>query len=72
MDDLEEDEKLEFDPNSCDVANGKWVFNASNIPLYSDTTCPYLDMQVECVKNGRPDSDYRHWEWQPDDCVLPR
>lgn len=72
VEDLEEDEKLEFDPNSCDVANGKWAYNASNKPLYSDTTCPYLDMQVECVKNGRPDSDYRHWEWQPDDCVLPR
>ncbi|KAL0291665.1 UNVERIFIED_CONTAM: protein trichome birefringence-like 3 [Sesamum calycinum] len=24
------------------------------------------------VSNGRPDSDYRHWEWQPDDCILPR
>ncbi|KZV19614.1 protein trichome birefringence-like 3 [Dorcoceras hygrometricum] len=22
--------------------------------------------------NGRPDPDYRHWLWQPDDCNLPR
>lgn len=66
------DDRFEFDPNECSVAHGKWVFNASIEPLYSDTTCPYLDRQFSCVKNGRLDTDYQHWEWQPDDCVLPR
>ncbi|XAR68800.1 hypothetical protein NMG60_11000170 [Bertholletia excelsa] len=71
--DLEVDDRFEFDPNECTVTHGKWVFNRTSIkPLYSDRTCPYLDPQFSCVKNGRPDSDYRHWEWQPDDCVLPR
>ncbi|XP_043724107.1 protein trichome birefringence-like 3 isoform X1 [Telopea speciosissima] len=65
-------DKEEFDPNNCRIFKGKWVFNTSIEPLYSDTTCPYLDRQVSCVKNGRPDSDYRYWEWQPDDCILPR
>ncbi|KAF9596437.1 hypothetical protein IFM89_011266 [Coptis chinensis] len=72
LDDMDDDEKPEFDPTKCDVAKGKWVFNSSAKPLYSDRTCPYLDKQVSCVKNGRPDSDYRHWEWQPDNCILPR
>ncbi|XP_010253783.1 PREDICTED: protein trichome birefringence-like 3 [Nelumbo nucifera] len=65
-------EKEEFDPNKCSVFKGKWVFNRSAKPLYSDRTCPYLDKQVSCVKNGRLDSDYRYWEWQPDECNLPR
>ncbi|KAG2690890.1 hypothetical protein I3760_09G211000 [Carya illinoinensis] len=66
------DDRFEFDPEECNVASGKWVFNRSIKPLYSDMSCPYLDRQVSCVKNGRPDSDYRHWEWQPEDCTLPR
>ncbi|XP_052175885.1 protein trichome birefringence-like 3 isoform X2 [Diospyros lotus] len=66
------DDRFEFDPNECSVTHGKWVFNSSFKPLYSDRTCPYVDRQFSCVRNGRPDSDYRRWEWQPDDCILPR
>ncbi|KAI3921612.1 hypothetical protein MKW92_023069 [Papaver armeniacum] len=66
------DNEEEFIVSSCDIAKGKWVFNNMSKPLYSDHSCPYLDKEVSCVKNGRTDSDYRHWEWQPDDCVLPR
>ena len=68
------DDRFEFDRNECSGVDGKWVFNSSFKPLYSDRTCPYLDRQFTCVKNGRPDSDsdYRHWEWQLDDCILPR
>ncbi|KAF8394903.1 hypothetical protein HHK36_018841 [Tetracentron sinense] len=72
IDDLEADGKVEIEPPKCSVFKGNWVFNSSAEPLYTDETCPYLDRQVCCVKNGRPDSDYRHWEWQPDDCTLPR
>ncbi|CAM8930131.1 unnamed protein product [Rhodiola kirilowii] len=68
----EADDRFEFDPTECSVTNGKWVFNTSFKPLYSDETCPYLDRQVACVTNGRPDSDYRFWEWQLEDCLLPR
>ncbi|KAL5710161.1 Transducin (beta)-like 3 [Ranunculus cassubicifolius] len=71
-DELDAEDKEEFDPNTCEVYKGKWVFNSSSKPLYSDRTCPYLDKQVSCVKNGRLDSDYRHWEWQMDECKMPR
>ncbi|XP_007026661.2 PREDICTED: protein trichome birefringence-like 3 [Theobroma cacao] len=66
------DDRFEFDPEECNVANGKWVFNRSVKPLYTDRSCPYIDMQFACVRNGRLDFDYRHWEWQPEDCNLPR
>jgi len=65
------DDRFDFDPEECNVANGKWVFNSSLKPLYSDRSCPYIDRQFSCVKNGRNDSDYLHWEWQPEDCTLP-
>ncbi|KAG6430705.1 hypothetical protein SASPL_108777 [Salvia splendens] len=67
-----DDELFDFDPDQCSLNHGKWVFNRSIEPLYSDRTCRFLDRQVSCVKNGRPDSDYRYWEWQPDNCRLPR
>ncbi|XVF55074.1 hypothetical protein PTKIN_Ptkin06aG0007400 [Pterospermum kingtungense] len=66
------DDKFEFDPEECNIARGKWVFNRSIRPLYTDRSCPYLDRQFSCVKNGRLDSDYRYWQWQPEDCDLPR
>lgn len=68
----EEEEKLEFDPDICEITEGKWVYSRSFKPLYSDQTCPYLDRQVSCAKNGRSDSDYQRWEWKPDECSLPR
>ncbi|KAG0481183.1 hypothetical protein HPP92_012041 [Vanilla planifolia] len=50
----------------------KWVFNSSSKPYYTDESCPYVDTQVACSRNGRPDMDYLKWEWQLDDCALPR
>lgn len=69
---FEMDDRFEFDPEECSVNTGKWVFNKSLKPFYTDSSCPYLDRQVSCVKNGRRDSDYQRWEWLPDDCTLPR
>ncbi|XP_058075049.1 protein trichome birefringence-like 3 [Magnolia sinica] len=71
-DDFFADEKANFDPDKCEITKGKWVFNRSIMPLYTDQTCQYLDLQVTCTKNGRPDDDYLHWEWRPDECILPR
>ncbi|KAK4268580.1 hypothetical protein QN277_025213 [Acacia crassicarpa] len=66
------DDRFEFDAEECNVANGKWVFNRSIKPIYTDRSCPYVDRQFSCSKNGRPDSRYLHWEWQPEDCTIPR
>lgn len=66
------DDRFEFDPEECNVAAGKWVYNSSAEPLYTDESCPYIDRQFSCMKNGRPETDYLRWEWQPDDCTIPR
>lgn len=65
------DDRMEFDAEECNIWNGKWVFNASMKPLYTEKSCPYVDRQFSCVQNGRTDSHYRHWEWHPQDCNLP-
>ncbi|KAM7256865.1 hypothetical protein ACFE04_012606 [Oxalis oulophora] len=67
-----DDRLFDFESEECNIANGKWVFNKSIKPLYTDKSCPYLDSHVSCVKNGRLDTSYLHYEWQPDDCTLPR
>ncbi|CAO2836465.1 unnamed protein product [Amaranthus hypochondriacus] len=55
---------------SCDYTVGKWVFDES-YPLY-EPSCPYLSSAVTCLKNGRPDSDFQKWRWQPFHCSIPR
>jgi len=56
----------------CDLFSGTWVRDAS-YPLYPAGQCPYLmEGRVNCRKNGRPDSDYEKWRWQPNGCSIPR
>ncbi|KAI4349530.1 hypothetical protein L6164_010110 [Bauhinia variegata] len=71
---LIEDARAEFlhqDGDSCDVFSGNWVWDES-YPLYQSTNCSFLDQGFRCNENGRPDSFYTNWRWQPKDCNLPR
>ncbi|KAK8665708.1 hypothetical protein V6N13_005870 [Hibiscus sabdariffa] len=47
------DDRFEFDPEECDITRGKWVFNRSSKPLYTDRSCPYVERQYSCEKNGQ-------------------
>ncbi|XP_054803013.1 protein trichome birefringence-like 6 isoform X2 [Prosopis cineraria] len=55
----------------CDLTKGSWVFDES-YPLYTKDSCPFIDEGFDCQGNGRSDSDYLKWRWQPQGCDLPR
>ncbi|XP_062205235.1 protein trichome birefringence-like 42 [Phragmites australis] len=56
------------DEEGCNMFDGKWVRDAAGYPVYEGAECPFLSDQVACRRNGRPDSDYEHWRWQPSGC----
>lgn len=57
--------------DKCDVFDGNWVWDEA-YPLYHSTNCSFLDQGFRCSENGRPDTFYTKWRWQPKDCDLPR
>lgn len=40
-------------------------------PLYNGTTCEAIRDGRSCAANGRTDTGYLHWRWQPRGCDLP-
>ncbi|XP_010523922.1 PREDICTED: protein trichome birefringence-like 6 [Tarenaya hassleriana] len=64
-------EKKEKIIEECDVTKGRWVYDVS-YPLYTNASCPFIDEGFNCRSNGRLDSDYMKWRWEPQDCDIPR
>ncbi|MCO5554046.1 hypothetical protein L7F22_007572 [Adiantum nelumboides] len=57
-------------PGLCDLSRGEWVPDPSP-PLYTNNTCPYIQLSQNCLLNGRSDLGYLQWKWKPFDCELP-
>ncbi|WVZ86347.1 hypothetical protein U9M48_033144 [Paspalum notatum var. saurae] len=55
----------------CDVFNGRWVRDES-YGFYPPMSCALIDDDFNCHKNGRQDSEFLKWRWQPHGCDIPR
>ncbi|KAJ1380813.1 PMR5 N-terminal domain, partial [Sesbania bispinosa] len=53
----------------CDIFSGKWMPYPKG-PYYDNETCHLIIDQQNCLKFGRPDREYLHWRWKPDECEL--
>ncbi|KAI3993550.1 hypothetical protein MKX01_002563 [Papaver californicum] len=51
--------------SSCDLFSGKWVYDNSTYPLYSEKQCSFMSDQLACEKFGRKDLSYQNWRSQP-------
>ncbi|KAL6205905.1 hypothetical protein ACLB2K_023157 [Fragaria x ananassa] len=57
----------ETSTGTCDFFNGRWVLDEEEYPLYHPSTCPFIEREFSCEKNGRADQDYTKYRWQPHD-----
>nr|QRG28776.1 trichome birefringence-like protein 35 [Dendrobium officinale] len=54
----------------CDLFSGQWINDPSG-PAYTNASCNFIQPPQNCMKNGRPDTNYLYWRWKPYDCELP-
>ncbi|XP_022772051.1 protein trichome birefringence-like 19 [Durio zibethinus] len=55
---------------TCDIFSGEWMPNL-DAPYYTNTTCWAIHEHQNCMKYGRPDTEFMKWKWKPDGCELP-
>ncbi|KAF8772548.1 hypothetical protein HU200_005505 [Digitaria exilis] len=55
---------------SCNYSEGRWVWAPGHARRYNATECNVKERQ-DCIRNGRPDTKYLDWRWQPTGCPLP-
>jgi len=54
----------------CDIFTGNWIPFPEG-PYYTTATCNLMIDQQNCMKFGRPDTEFLKWRWKPDECELP-
>ncbi|CAN0893108.1 Protein trichome birefringence-like 2 [Linum grandiflorum] len=67
----DEKQTTEASNENCDVFDGRWEWDDSK-PHYPEGSCPHIDRDFNCHANGRPDSGFVKWRWQPNGCDIPR
>ncbi|TVU11886.1 hypothetical protein EJB05_45496, partial [Eragrostis curvula] len=58
------------EPKNCSYSEGKWVYAPGHARRYNATRCNVKESH-NCIRNGRPDTGYLDWRWQPAGCRLP-
>lgn len=56
--------------HECNIFNGNWVPYDKG-PYYTNETKCVIDDRQNCMKYGRPDTEFMKWRWKPDECELP-
>ncbi|GMQ01610.1 hypothetical protein CsSME_00048184 [Camellia sinensis var. sinensis] len=66
-DQIPRSEKLKA--KKCDFFTGDWIPNPFG-PVYNNESCHLIECHQNCLKNGRPNTWYLYWRWNPRDCEL--
>ncbi|KAM5581034.1 protein trichome birefringence-like 19 [Rosa sericea] len=61
----------EKEEEQCHIFSGNWVPYPDGPAYYTNETCKLIIPQQNCMKFGRPDSEFMKWRWKPDGCELP-
>ena len=56
--------------HDCDIFSGEWVRDYAG-PYYTQKTCSAIHDHQNCMKYGRPDTDFMKWRWKPHACEMP-
>ncbi|XP_027076622.1 protein trichome birefringence-like 19 [Coffea arabica] len=56
--------------NRCDMFSGDWVPQVEG-PYYTNETKCQIDDRQNCIKFGRPDTEFMKWRWKPSQCEVP-
>ena len=52
------------------MLKGNWVPYLDG-PYYTNETKCIIDNRQNCLKFGRPDTEFMKWRWKPNECELP-
>ncbi|CAM0885239.1 unnamed protein product [Alopecurus aequalis] len=56
--------------HDCDYSEGQWVSAPGHARRYNATECNVKESE-NCIRNGRTDTGFLDWRWQPSSCQLP-